>query len=214
MRERKRLDTLATIHEAAYALTMEHGISGTTVDEIADRAGLSRRTFFNYYPSKEDAILGLTELHIPDDALTKFRSARTPADRLRRTVDLMLAVHQSGYMGGSTVSRRIALVAQYPQLGARQWQQRTRSQELLMGALTSGPVGQPTRQGAGPPPGAEVAHPPPGPVSSHEEASLLIQMAGAVLRMAYERDPRSIDGGHPQVIAAALEDFRSFAKEM
>jgi AcrR family transcriptional regulator len=42
--------------EAAFALFDEHGYEQTTVDDITERAGLGRTTFFRYYRSKEDVI--------------------------------------------------------------------------------------------------------------------------------------------------------------
>ncbi|WP_406455876.1 TetR/AcrR family transcriptional regulator [Streptomyces sp. NBC_00876] len=42
--------------EAAFALFMEHGYERTTVDDIVARAGVGRRSFFRYFPSKEDAV--------------------------------------------------------------------------------------------------------------------------------------------------------------
>src|SRR6266571_3103445 len=42
--------------EAAFALFDERGYEQTTVDDITDRAGLGRTTFFRHYRSKEDVI--------------------------------------------------------------------------------------------------------------------------------------------------------------
>ena len=42
--------------QAAIGLFSERGYEQTTVDDIAERAGLSRATFFRYYPSKDDVI--------------------------------------------------------------------------------------------------------------------------------------------------------------
>jgi AcrR family transcriptional regulator len=39
-------------------LTAQHGLNGFTVEEVCDEIGISRRTFFNYFPSKEDAVIG------------------------------------------------------------------------------------------------------------------------------------------------------------
>ena len=61
LRERRREQTWMAIHEAALKRVREHGMRGTTVEEIAQEAGVSPRTFFNYFPSKEDAVLGLRE---------------------------------------------------------------------------------------------------------------------------------------------------------
>ncbi|MFD0025027.1 TetR family transcriptional regulator [Streptomyces sp. NPDC058382] len=42
--------------EAAFGLFMERGFERTTVDDIVARAGVGRRSFFRYFPSKEDAV--------------------------------------------------------------------------------------------------------------------------------------------------------------
>lgn len=46
------------LEEAAYELFLEQGYDGTTVAEIARRAGVSRGTFFNYFPAKADVFWG------------------------------------------------------------------------------------------------------------------------------------------------------------
>ncbi|WP_271395019.1 TetR family transcriptional regulator [Neomicrococcus lactis] len=57
LRERRRLQTEAEIHEAAISLFEEKGVAATTVQDIADRAGISSRTFFRYFASKDQAAL-------------------------------------------------------------------------------------------------------------------------------------------------------------
>ncbi|MGV9311160.1 TetR family transcriptional regulator [Streptomyces sp. NPDC003691] len=42
--------------EAAFELFLERGFERTTVDDIVARAGVGRRSFFRYFPSKEDAV--------------------------------------------------------------------------------------------------------------------------------------------------------------
>ena len=58
LRERKRVATRRGIQRAALRVVRDRGLEGATVDEIARVADVSPRTFFNYFPSKEDAILG------------------------------------------------------------------------------------------------------------------------------------------------------------
>ncbi|WP_336711028.1 TetR/AcrR family transcriptional regulator [Arthrobacter sp. USHLN218] len=70
LRERKRAATRLAITDAARALTAAHGISGFTVEQLCEEIGISRRTFFNYFPGKEDAILGDPTDSIPE-ALAK-----------------------------------------------------------------------------------------------------------------------------------------------
>jgi AcrR family transcriptional regulator len=57
LRERKKEATRQALHEAALRLAMAHGLEAVTVEGIADAAGVSRRTFSNYFSSKEDALL-------------------------------------------------------------------------------------------------------------------------------------------------------------
>jgi len=54
----RRRRTARTITQSAQRLAIEHGLDGFTMDELAEDAGVSRRTLFNYVPSKVDAVLG------------------------------------------------------------------------------------------------------------------------------------------------------------
>lgn len=57
LRERKRRETRQRIAETALRLFLAKGYEGTTLDAIAAEAGISRRTFFSYFKSKDDIIL-------------------------------------------------------------------------------------------------------------------------------------------------------------
>jgi AcrR family transcriptional regulator len=57
LRERKKTATRQALHEAALRLAIEHGADRITVEAIADAAGVSRRTFSNYFANKEEALL-------------------------------------------------------------------------------------------------------------------------------------------------------------
>lgn len=68
LRDRKKAATRAALADAAAELAREHGLHVVTADAIAARAGVSTRTFHNYFTSKEEAVLvyleGLIELWI------------------------------------------------------------------------------------------------------------------------------------------------------
>ena len=59
LREQKKRQTRMAMHRAALELVVEHGLAGVTAQRIAERAGVSTRTFFNHWATKEYAILGV-----------------------------------------------------------------------------------------------------------------------------------------------------------
>lgn len=56
LRERRRRQTSADIRDAAVRLASARGFDRVTIEEICVEAGISTRTFFNYFPTKESAI--------------------------------------------------------------------------------------------------------------------------------------------------------------
>lgn len=57
LRERKRRETHQRLIEKGLKLFVKNGYEATTLDAIAEAAGISRRTFFYYFKSKEDVLL-------------------------------------------------------------------------------------------------------------------------------------------------------------
>jgi AcrR family transcriptional regulator len=65
LRGRKRAETHSRIQAEAMRLFLEHGFEATTLDEIAAAAGVSRRSLFHYFASKEEIVFS-TKADFPD----------------------------------------------------------------------------------------------------------------------------------------------------
>ena len=57
LRERKKAEARAAIIEAALQLYRERGFDAVTIDQIAERAGVARRTYFRYFETKEAVVI-------------------------------------------------------------------------------------------------------------------------------------------------------------
>jgi AcrR family transcriptional regulator len=88
LRERKRQETLRRITDAGICLFIEQGIDATTLDEIAAMAGISRRTFFHYFKSKDDILIslqtGMGEMIA--ERIREADEAALPLDAIRASV--------------------------------------------------------------------------------------------------------------------------------
>lgn len=58
-REQRKRDTIRALTSVARRWTVERGFAAFTIEELCAEAGVSRRTFFNYFESKENAVFGI-----------------------------------------------------------------------------------------------------------------------------------------------------------
>ncbi len=79
------------LQEAALALFAEHGYAATTVDQVAERAGVSQRTFFRHFRDKEEVLFGADD-HLREVLVTGVRSAPASATPRERVVAGLLAL--------------------------------------------------------------------------------------------------------------------------
>jgi TetR/AcrR family transcriptional regulator, regulator of mycofactocin system len=61
---RRRVTSRAELEQVAFELFAANGFELTTVDDIAAAAGIGRRTFFRYFPSKNDVPWGMFEVEL------------------------------------------------------------------------------------------------------------------------------------------------------
>ena len=85
LREQKKRRTRLSLATAAVELLICEGDEGATVAAIAARAGVSTRTFHNYFAAREDAFLFFLEETIADwvDKVRAAPADRTPFEALR-----------------------------------------------------------------------------------------------------------------------------------
>ncbi|MEI2778883.1 MAG: TetR family transcriptional regulator [Tetrasphaera sp.] len=118
LRERKKIETRRAIHRAAIELAHEGGLDALTVDAIAERAGVSPRTFFNYFPVKDDALVGAGAEDL--DQLRAYVAAR-PASESPRAVVRALALDRVTALERDTRTweMRRELTQREPSIGLR-----------------------------------------------------------------------------------------------
>ncbi|MET1043142.1 MAG: helix-turn-helix domain-containing protein [Microbacteriaceae bacterium] len=114
LRERKRIATRRAIQGAALQLALDRGLDGMTVEEISRIADVSPRTFFNYFSSKEAALLA-DGPGLPDaDAVESFVAQRgNVVDDLGA---LLAQAAEEAVVDRENLARRRDLVKQHPQL--------------------------------------------------------------------------------------------------
>ena len=117
LRERKRLATFRAIQVAAVELATEQGVDRVTVDEISRIADISPRTFFNYFPSKEAALVGEGP-HLPDAAAVEQFVAAGPEPLFRSISSFLGKATELAAEDHELLAARRTLLKQHPSLFA------------------------------------------------------------------------------------------------
>lgn len=119
LRQRKRAQTADAIHLAAAELALERGLENATIEAITERADVSTRTFFNYFPTKEDAVLGIDEVAVAAE-LDRVALTNPEGDPLRQVFDLIYGVFDAS--GGAKTHTELTrqVMQRFPQLVTRQ----------------------------------------------------------------------------------------------
>jgi AcrR family transcriptional regulator len=138
IRERTRRLAQAELSTVAQDLFVEQGYEDTTVEQIAAAAGMSKRTFFRYFPSKDDLVIGKYDLFA--DRMAEALDARPTEEpvweSLRRVFDITLDYVQDDQQRARNEAMD-EIVRSTPQLYARYLEKMQRVQELLIGRITT-----------------------------------------------------------------------------
>jgi AcrR family transcriptional regulator len=128
-RERKRTKTRLMIQAEALRLFAAKGYSDTTVEEIADAAAISPRTFFRYFPSKEDVVIWDEYDPLVPELLKARPHDEPPAETLRAVI--REAVGGLYRRDPERLLARVRLSFSVPELRARFAEEQQRGMETL-----------------------------------------------------------------------------------
>ncbi len=131
LRDRKKAATRAALATAAAELAREHGLSAVTADAIAARAGVSTRTFHNYFASKEDAVLAYLETRV-EEWIDLLRDRPADEDIMDSLLTVALDVVQNPAWPFDEIVACITLLEESNVLLSRQIEVERRSSQLLV----------------------------------------------------------------------------------
>tara|TARA_R100000789_G_scaffold83820_1_gene79432 strand:+ start:228 stop:815 length:588 start_codon:yes stop_codon:yes gene_type:complete len=106
LRERRRQTTARDIQKATLELALQHGLENVTTEEIAAAAGISTRTFFNYYTNKEAAAIGAP----PDFREEDMEALRKGTSSLAADIKRFLDRHMEILAGDEAILRMVGKV--------------------------------------------------------------------------------------------------------
>ena len=132
--ERKRQAVRSYLSEVALRLLTDRDFDSVTVDEIAAAAGVSRRSFFRYFASKEDVVLQFL-----DQMAERLRDAvlaRPAQESPLVAVHAALRPQVAAYVADADRTLAVVrLLQRSPLLRARELESRQRMRELVAEAI-------------------------------------------------------------------------------
>ncbi|GAB3224696.1 TetR family transcriptional regulator [Glycomyces halotolerans] len=129
LRERKKIETLHRMQEEALRLFADQGYEATTVEQIAEAAGVSPSTFYRYFPTKEDVVVQ-DEYDPMIVAVFQRQSPDVPPlAAMRATLAELFADFAPEDL--ERIRGRVAMIVSVPSLLARQFQQASATQRML-----------------------------------------------------------------------------------
>ncbi|MET0729542.1 MAG: TetR family transcriptional regulator [Acidimicrobiales bacterium] len=133
VRERTRRAVRDQLAQLAKELFVEKGYDETTIDDLAEAAGMSKRTFFRYFASKEELVMGKYE--ILGEQLAEDLAARPPDEPIwasLRQVFSRVVEHSESEARAATAVAMENIVRDHPTLNASYLERVSRMQELVL----------------------------------------------------------------------------------
>jgi AcrR family transcriptional regulator len=130
LRERTRRAVQAELAARAMDLFAANGYEATTIDQVATAVGLSRRSFFRYFSSKEELVLGNQDTigETLASALAARPHAEAPWTALRRAFDFIVAAVDDHPERSMVLIR---MLHETPELHASQLEKQSRWRDML-----------------------------------------------------------------------------------
>lgn len=122
------------LEQAALDLYQERGFEQTTVAEIAERAGLTERTFFRYFADKREVLFGgQTKLHeIYVSAIANAPASATPIDAVAAALEVVVPLFRERY---ELARQRQSVIDANPELQERELLKRASLASVMADAL-------------------------------------------------------------------------------
>lgn len=117
LRERARRAVRAEIAEVAAELFTRQGFENTTVDEIAQAAGMTKRSFFRYFPAKEDVVFDRVDL--TGESVVAEIAARPASESPWECLHHVLRTWQESIHASEEVLATLRLIEATPALTGR-----------------------------------------------------------------------------------------------
>ncbi|MEJ2866236.1 TetR/AcrR family transcriptional regulator [Actinomycetospora sp. OC33-EN08] len=114
LRERKKAETHGALRETAVSLALREGPDAITVDQVCAAVGVSPRTFFNYFASKDDALFGV-DTAVLDDIVTRV-AARPAAEDPAAALVAVLRDLLTDAAGSSVWHDQLAMIRDHPEV--------------------------------------------------------------------------------------------------
>lgn len=201
-RARNRRETWLAIHRSATELVQQRGLAETSVDAIAEGAGVSRRTLFNYFATKEDAVLGLVAPHCPPAALERFRDAAAPGgDEFQRTIRLLVDILRATFPRVPNAVPRRVLVGVHPDLFDR-FQHVIRQAQVVAEEVLAERLDE-----------IESTRALPASIARADAMQALLTIAGGVMKLAAKRHADAPFDVDETSLGEAIAVYRFVVKE-